>query len=227
MYGYIYITTNQINNTKYIGKHTSESFDESYKGSGKILLQAIKKYGWDNFSCSILESVNGVPTQCSSEDELNYAEDYYIKYYDCVNSKDYYNLKPGGLGKSCSGVIYITNGVDCRKVFPDELDYYFSIGYYKGGPKPTKETIEKRAKSNTGKKRSEETIHNLSKWQKGVPKSEEFKTKLRHQKSKPNWKQGKVSVQKDGKIYWVPKEDLQTYLDNGYIHKGPKWSKNN
>lgn len=54
MYGYIYLTTNLINERKYIGQHTSSEFDPNYKGSGKILWQAINKYGWDNFSVRML-----------------------------------------------------------------------------------------------------------------------------------------------------------------------------
>lgn len=45
MYGYIYQTTNLINNKIYIGQHHSDVFDESYKGSRKLILRAIKKYG--------------------------------------------------------------------------------------------------------------------------------------------------------------------------------------
>jgi len=51
MYGYIYKTTNIVNGRQYIGQHMSELFDENYKGSGKALLEAINKYGWDNFTC--------------------------------------------------------------------------------------------------------------------------------------------------------------------------------
>lgn len=45
MYGYIYITTNLVNGKKYIGRHKSEVFDESYKGSGLLLSRSIDKYG--------------------------------------------------------------------------------------------------------------------------------------------------------------------------------------
>lgn len=41
---YIYMTTNLINEKKYIGKHKGE-LDGSYLGSGTALLRAIDKYG--------------------------------------------------------------------------------------------------------------------------------------------------------------------------------------
>lgn len=145
MIGYIYLTTNLLNNRKYIGQHQSEEFDSNYYGSGKILLHAIKTYGIENFKCEIL-------CECNTIDELNTQEALLIEKHNAVNSKEYYNLKPGGVGKSVSGVVYITNGTSNKKVFPEELDHYFSLGYHLGGPKPTEETIRKRAASNTGKK---------------------------------------------------------------------------
>lgn len=55
MYGFIYITTNLINGKKYIGKRkcTFNEYDDSYLGSGKLLLQAVEKYGKSNFSREI------------------------------------------------------------------------------------------------------------------------------------------------------------------------------
>lgn len=38
---YVYLTTNLINNKKYIGQHYGELHD-SYYGSGHIILEAIK-----------------------------------------------------------------------------------------------------------------------------------------------------------------------------------------
>jgi len=54
MYGYIYKTTNILNNKIYIGKKESSSFVETYYGSGTVLKQAIKKYGQENFKIEIL-----------------------------------------------------------------------------------------------------------------------------------------------------------------------------
>lgn len=170
MYGYIYLTTNLINNKKYIGQHKSNLFDTKYKGSGKILQQAINKDGWDNFKCELLE-------ECDSKSELDEREAYYIRLYNAVNSDEYYNLVPGGLGKSESGLIYITNGIENKKVHQEELDYYFSLGFYKGGPRQSQETKNKRANSNRGQKHPTAGAK-ISKALAGRKLSEEHKAKL-------------------------------------------------
>ena len=51
------MTTNLINNKKYIGMHYG-SEDDDYLGSGKLLTRAIKKYGKENFKREILEFVD-------------------------------------------------------------------------------------------------------------------------------------------------------------------------
>lgn len=98
MYGYIYLTENLVNGKKYIGKHKADSFDNSYFGSGKILTEAIEKYGIENFSCKILDSINNIPTVCDTLEQLNNSEIYYIDYYNCKEDENYYNLKSGGDG---------------------------------------------------------------------------------------------------------------------------------
>lgn len=91
MYGYIYITTNQINGKRYIGKHKCESFDSKYKGSGKLLTQAIVKYGEENFSTELLES-------CETSTMLNEREIYWIEYYNACGDNSFYNIAKGGDG---------------------------------------------------------------------------------------------------------------------------------
>ena len=186
MYGYIYLTTNLINSRKYIGQHKSECFDTNYYGSGKVLLQAITAYGKDNFKCEIL-------CECFSAEELNAKEEFYIEKYNAVNSNEFYNLKPGGLGKSVSGVIYITNGKSCKKVLPEELEYYKSIGYHRGGPIPTEEAIRKRVQSNTGKKHPT-AGPNISKALTGK------KLSFEHRKSISDAKKGKPAPHKWTKV---------------------------
>ena len=90
MVGYIYITTNHVNNKRYIGRRTSSVFlAENYLGSGIHLLNAVKKYGKENFTVELIE-------ECETYDELVERETYYIKKYDAVNSTEFYNQSYGG-----------------------------------------------------------------------------------------------------------------------------------
>lgn len=77
---YIYLTTNLINNKKYIGQHDGEEND-SYLGSGTYFLRAVKKYGKEKFKKEILEI-------CDSQEKLDKAERKWIKKYHNYYFKD-------------------------------------------------------------------------------------------------------------------------------------------
>ena len=86
---YIYKIINKINGKWYIGKTNGQ--DPNYMGSGKILKQAYKKYGKENFEKVILET-------CSSEDELNLREVHWISSTNATTDPMSYNLVEGGTG---------------------------------------------------------------------------------------------------------------------------------
>lgn len=90
MYGYIYKTTNLINNKIYIGQKKSSKFlGEKYLGSGIRLKEALYKYGQENFKTELIDTAE-------SQDDLDIKEKYWINYY---NSKDKfigYNIADGG-----------------------------------------------------------------------------------------------------------------------------------
>lgn len=87
--GYIYITTNNINGKKYIGKREKPYFDRNYYGSGKHLKNALNKYGKENFSVVIIQ-------WCNTIEELNAAERKWISYYNAQESSMFYNISCGG-----------------------------------------------------------------------------------------------------------------------------------
>ncbi len=220
MYGYIYITTNLINNKKYIGKHKSNIFDIKYIGSGTHLLNSIKTYGKNNFECHILESINNVPTICETEDDLNASEEYYIDYYKCVESEDYYNLKPGGKGKSESGVIYVHNDNGCKKIHPEDLDKYILLGYVKGGHSQSDEFKQNTSKRFKGKSLSETHKLKIARSNTGKKASDETKRKLSNShKGKTTYIKNHVAVRlpDDTDYIYVDKSQLDYYLSIGYV----------
>lgn len=96
----IYKTINLINGRWYIGKHQGN--DPYYLGSGKILKQAIKKYGRNNFRKIVLEEVDTV-------EELNIKESLWIDVSDALTDPMSYNLVDGGTGGDRSKFIDYKN----------------------------------------------------------------------------------------------------------------------
>jgi len=96
---YIYITTNKINNKKYIGRCSDRSsWNSGYLGSGKWFKLSIKKYGKENFERSTLEEIYG------DLKEAIIAEEKWILHYDAKNNENFYNLSEncGGFDKGDS-----------------------------------------------------------------------------------------------------------------------------
>ena len=86
----IYKITNRVNGKVYIGKHQTNNINDGYMGSGRLIQQAITKYGIDNFEKEILFDF-------SVEDEMNTKEAELVTEEFCKR-KDTYNLCPGGHG---------------------------------------------------------------------------------------------------------------------------------
>lgn len=87
MYGYIYKTTNQVNNLIYIGQHKAEKFmGRKYLGSGREIKAAIKEFGRSNFTCELLDTAFDLT-------ELNEKEEYWIEHYHARDPHVGYNVK--------------------------------------------------------------------------------------------------------------------------------------
>ncbi len=86
MYYTVYKTTNTVNGRFYIGKHKTRDLNDGYMGSGKLLRQAIEKYGKDKFLKEILFIFNNEEDMSKKEKEL------------VILSEQSYNLCEGGNG---------------------------------------------------------------------------------------------------------------------------------
>lgn len=155
MYGYIYRTINTKNNKKYIGQHKAEKFDENYKGSGKILKQAFKKYGFNNFKVELLQ-------ECETADDLDKAEEFWIAKYNAAKSEEYYNILKGGnknsyivtqetkdkISQYNKNTLFVNKDRKSKRISKEELDLYLQQGWQKGRYVKTidTESISKRVK---------------------------------------------------------------------------------
>lgn len=91
--GTIYCITNKINGKRYVGqtirdltiRFNEHCFDDR---SNSKIHQAIKKHGWQNFSCEIIEQVE--------PEKLDERERYYIKKWHLQDDKYGYNILEGG-----------------------------------------------------------------------------------------------------------------------------------
>lgn len=176
---YIYLTTNLVNNKKYIGQHKGKP-DDNYFGSGTTIMKALKKYGKENFKKDIL-------CFCETREEADKKEREYIKLYNAVEDKMFYNNQEGG--KSADGwrachrwfkthpeeaqQFYKRNGerlqqwrIDHPEEFQDKAVKPFEEGakkYWNAHPEERKKCIEKMNE-------------NLDKWRKNHP--EEYQAQI-------------------------------------------------
>lgn len=235
MYGYIYETTNLINGKKYIGKHKSERFDNSYLGSGVTFRKALNKYGKENFNVKIIEIIE------TNQYDLDLREMYWIKHFNATTSRNYYNNSVGGREEGWQGyhlAIKNKGGIPQKTIFKmknaaknrvwinknevdkhikeTELNKYLNKGWEKGRSHGVPLKGEKHFLY--GKKMSQETRNKLSQshkgkipWNKGKHNvySDEMLEKLRNfHKGKPlsdETKRKQSKALKGEKAYWFGK----------------------
>ena len=193
MFGYIYETKNNINGKTYIGKKEG-TFNKSYYGSGLILKQAIKKYGIENFTVTMLSTHE-------TEDVLNRSEVEYI-----ATRKPAYNIAEGGNGGNTlryANKEYKDNVVKTRAESLSKTWNDISPEKRKQWGDNISRSKKGRTNGREGCKHSEETRIKMSTAQKGKKMSSERymvhceAMKLRRGKKAPNRKKIKV----DGIVY--------------------------
>ena len=194
MFGYIYKTTNLVNNKIYVGQHKAESFDNYYKGSGQMLTRAFKKYGKANFTCEILATAE-------TKDELNDLEIYWIAKLNARDTTVGYNLTEGGEGTA--GYIHteeaklkISLAKKGKSLSPEHCK---AIGLRSLGHKMSEEAKAKLRAANLGRKASEETKQKLRDAHKRNPRNfdEEYRRKLRESRAEAITS-GRWSISEEG-----------------------------
>lgn len=152
--GYIYETTNLVNGTKYIGLSSKKEFDESYLGSGLILIKAVKKYGRENFKVKPLE-------YHYSKQSLIDAERRVIKERKANISDKYYNICEGGQwGNVVSGMSKERKEVMSEKISKKRK------AWFNNNPEQRELYAKRMSEMASGKKLSEEDKARLQKAQK-------------------------------------------------------------
>ena len=100
----IYKIINKLNNRYYIGRHSTSNVDDGYMGSGKAILNAIKKYGEENFIKEIIAEASSpselwelekrIVDEAVVKDPLSYNMTYGGKsYLDGLKKHDYSSFK--------------------------------------------------------------------------------------------------------------------------------------
>lgn len=91
MYGYVYLTSNNINGKVYVGQKTSDEYIPTYLGSGLLIREAVEEFGFENFTNIIIDTAD-------SKDELDEKERHYICLYKEKYGDDCYNIGSGNAG---------------------------------------------------------------------------------------------------------------------------------
>lgn len=190
MYGYLYITTNLLNNKRYIGQKRG-NFCPTYFGSGNGIKNAIKIYGIKWFRVDFIKSF-------STKDELNNSEIKLIKNYrDLYGRELLYNQSDGGTGGD-----NLKNNPNKEKIYKNisiKLSGRKGNVSYWLGKKQSEESNKKRSIKLKGRKLTEE--HKLKKSlalignknSKGVKRSEE--TKKRMSDARKRWYEARSKQQ--------------------------------
>jgi len=204
---YLYKTTCLITGRWYVGMHSTCNMDDGYMGSGKRLRHSIRKYGVDNHVKEILEFFDNREDLAKRETE--------VVNYKLIKEEFCMNLTTGGLG---AGFMDEEHMLKCskagNKAFKEKLlnDEVFRDKFIKTKSDFSKKAmIDGRLKSInksydwTGKKHSDQTKQRISELKIGTGTGE------------TNSQYGTCWITKDGVNKKIKKEDIETYLNEGWV----------
>ena len=114
----VYKVTNNKNGKFYIGVHKTDDLNDSYMGSGKAIKAAIKKYGREYFSKTIIFVTDNEKQAYELEKALT----------SCFIESNNYNMKLGGVGGFTKEVALKGFKTKCRKGGLAAKELGFSFG---------------------------------------------------------------------------------------------------
>lgn len=192
---YIYLIRNLVNNKTYVGQHNGTV--NYYFGSGQNIKRAIKKYGKENFTKTILKKGN------FNQLFLDELEKHYIRLYSPARTPNSYNLTDGGQGpnnwkptdeqraKMKARAIKRCEDPEVRKKMGDHMRGKKMLpqtaealrksvigNKWNIGRKRSKESIEKMAAQFRGRTYTDQQRKNMSNGRRGMKLSEEHKRNL-------------------------------------------------
>jgi flagellar motility protein MotE (MotC chaperone) len=203
---YLYKTTCLMTGRYYIGIHSTNNLEDGYMGSGKRLRRSIRKYGIDNHKKEILEFFD-------SRELLIEAEKKAITP-DMITDINCMNIMSGGTGgfisveqqkhrASCAGLKFSKirkNNPQIDKEYREKLSKTTKKGIKEGKIKTWKENY-----CGIGKKHSDETKKKIG------------ETNSVKQSGEKNSQYGTCWITKDGVNKKIKKEDLDSFIQDGWI----------
>lgn len=203
----VYRTTNLVNGKFYIGVHKTKNPNDSYLGSGSAFRKAVDKYGSENFKKEVLFIFDNEQDMLSKEKELVTEE--VVKDQNCYNQIGGGNCYPPP-DRVFDPEIRLQNlkkGRETQALLKLTGSYADNIN-------------EKR--SNTLKRFFSDRDSNFKGWQHSDrSKSAIGKKSSVHQSGRGNSQYGTCWITKDGINRKTKVEDLQSFLDMGWV-KGRK-----
>lgn len=199
---YLYEIKNNLNGKIYIGIHSTENINDGYMGSGSLIIKAVKRYGKNNFTKTILE-------YCDNRELLVELEKKVVNQ-QFVDRKDTYNLSVGG--SSMNSTWKKSNETIAYKFKNDEdwvkkRSHNISLGLKRA---------MKSGKCSTATREFQMIRNKKSLSEKSIQKRKLTYVKNKYQQGVNHNLYGKKIVNNGTLWKWILKDEVEEYLKLGW-----------